>query len=463
MNTHFPIGTDKFTSKFIGKSAWTGFNEFMNMAFQPGTGYDERMGTFEKQINEANRALQNLSNTKSVDFDFTVGNDRANAKLLAQVPKVWNEIIDNIDFNENWMVFYNYGDVWRSRKLDEVNREYLKDQISEDFKTPLIQGSINLGVVQADYDFFPVSIRELKQVRFVNTGKFNAGTQITSTGQQKEVRVARWEESDVYKKAMEANTDSTILALAKAGWEQQMKKKGFKIATRPYKKKQGSFWKWTCTLPINLERYMIFNKLDERTIKLMEEDNCLIYACKQYGVEQDIIDHMKDIIKTKSFTMSKLKEIAQDTNIGFYVEEKDGRHHKIGNQDGIVVPLLLLNEHYMLNERVKISPYYIKNYDAIMRDPIASKKDTEDQQLIVKRRELHGKLYYITEKHDYPLKLILKTLFDCNYFEPIKMGDYLTYASTLYKYKLDPIDDLEYNPKFCCRLKAPRCNTCRLH
>ena len=77
MNTHFPIGTDKFTSKFIGKSAWTGFNEFMNMAFQPGTGYDERMGTFEKQINEANRALQNLSNTKSVDFDFTVGNDRA--------------------------------------------------------------------------------------------------------------------------------------------------------------------------------------------------------------------------------------------------------------------------------------------------------------------------------------------------------------------------------------------------
>ena len=224
MNTHFPIGTDKFTSKFIGKSAWTGFNDFMNMAFQPG--YDERMGTFEKQINEANRALQNLSNTKSVDFDFTVGNDRANAKLLAQVPKVWNEIIDNIDFNENWMVFYNYGDVWRSRKLDEVNREYLKDQISEeylkdqiseDFKTPLIQGSINLGVVQADYDFFPVSIRELKQVRFVNTGKFNAGTQITSTGQQQEVRVARWEESDVYKKAMEANTDSTILALAKAG------------------------------------------------------------------------------------------------------------------------------------------------------------------------------------------------------------------------------------------------------
>ena len=91
------------------------------------------------------------------------------AKLLAQVPKVWNEIIDNIDFNENWMVFYNYGDVWRSRKLDEVNREYLKDQISEDFKTPLIQGSINLGVVQADYDFFPVSIRELKQLIQVNS------------------------------------------------------------------------------------------------------------------------------------------------------------------------------------------------------------------------------------------------------------------------------------------------------
>ena len=128
------------------------------------------------------------------------------------------------------------------------------------------------------------------------------------------------------------------------GWERRLKKAGKKPRKKPQprKRKQGSFWKWTLKFPINLERYMIFNELNDRTIKLMEGDNCLIYACKQYGISQDIIDHMKDIIKTKSFTMSKLKEISKDIDIGFIIEEKDGRHHIIGNQDGVVVPLLLM-------------------------------------------------------------------------------------------------------------------------
>ena len=81
----------------------------------------------------------------------------------------------------------------------------------------------------------------------------------------------------------------------------------------------------------------------------------------------------------------------------------------------------------MLNERVKIAPYYIKHYYDILADKVAMKKSLEDRQLINKRREINGKKYYISEKSDYPLKLVLKTLFNLNYFESIKMGDYYTY------------------------------------
>ena len=454
----FPIGTDRITSRYIGKNAWNGFNDFMNMAFQPGRGYDERYGDMNNQLTNARNSLNNLNSIKSIDFDFTkTSNDpRVNNKFLSEIPALWNDILDNVDFNQNWMVFYNFDDRWRSRKLDEVNQDYLRDQISEDFRRPLIQGSINLGVQQADYDFFPVSIRQLKAVRFVNTSKFNAGTQLTSTGEPKEVRVATWEESDAYRRGKAANFDDATMNMLRQGWAAEMRKKGYQISKRPYKRKQGSFWRWTCTIPINLERYMIFNELNERTIRLMEEDNCLIYACKQFGVDQDIIDHMKDIIKTKSFTMSKLKEIAQDTGVGFYLEEVNGRHHKIGPQDNIVVPLLLMNEHYMLNEKVRISPYFIKHYYEIIADPVSKKKKPESLVNVTRKREINGKMYYVGENKEYPLKLILRTLFECECFAPIKMGDYLTYASTLYKYKLDPIDSLDYNPRFCCRLKAPR-------
>ena len=303
-----PTGTDIRTSRFIRKDKWQDFSAFMGMAFQPGRGYSERMGKFQKQIDDAKAGLANLKNTKSIDFDFTIGNSRENAKLLSEVPKIWEGIIDNIDCNDNWLVVYKFGDVWRSRRLDEVNREYLRDQMNEEFKRPVIEGSINLGVKQADYNFFPDSIRSLRQVRFVNTKKFNGGNIIDSTGESRVVKTARWEDSDVYKRLMRLKSlnpddvDDELIATARMGWVRKNNERGIQVSKRPYVRKQGSFWKWLCKLPINLERYMIFNELNERTIHLMEQDNCLIYACKQFGVPEDIIDHMKDIIKTKSCT-----------------------------------------------------------------------------------------------------------------------------------------------------------------
>ena len=78
-----PTGTDIRTSRFIRKDKWQDFSAFMGMAFQPGRGYSERMGRFQKQIDDAKAGLANLKNTKSIDFDFTIGNSRENAKLLS--------------------------------------------------------------------------------------------------------------------------------------------------------------------------------------------------------------------------------------------------------------------------------------------------------------------------------------------------------------------------------------------
>ena len=460
------VGVNKVTSQYI--TDWKGFDEFWNLAYQPGKSYTERYGELDKQISTAKSLLvseDTLKHAKSVDFAFDTTDARVHAKLLAEIPAIWNKLLDTIDLDDNWMVFYNYEDVWRSRKLDEVNREYFKDQIAEDFQGPTnIPGTIDIQLKEKNYDFLPVSIRQLKALRFVNTSKFNTGqAKITNNGSIVENKtVVYWEDSFPYRMIeMAKNSGQTPSAeeieKTKRDWFKGRQEEGLTPRTKnTRKKKQGSFWKWTLNFPLNLERYMIFNKIDDRTIKLMEADNCLIYACKQFGLPPDIIDHMKDIIHTKSFTMSKLKEISKDVNIGFYIEEgKNGLHHKIGNQDGIVVPLLLMNDHYMLNERVKIAPYYIKHYYEILQDSLAMKKPQNERQLICKRRCIHNKMYYVTEYTDYPLKLVLKTLFKYNCFEPIKMGDYYTYASTLYKYKLDPIDNLDYNPKYCTRKKAP--------
>ena len=69
-------------------------------------------------------------------------------------------------------------------------------------------------------------------------------------------------------------------------------------------------------------------------------------------------------------------------NLVRVVEEKDGRIHKHGDVQGVIIPLLLYEEQYMLNERIKISPYYINHFEEINTDKNASKWPLERRQLI---------------------------------------------------------------------------------
>ena len=431
----------------IKKSLWDGFDaDLWRLGINPKERPMDNYNETEKQMKMI-EGMESIKSLKSIDFNLT-NDGHGEKKIIARLPEWLDMILRKIDFNDKWMVFYQYKNVWRSRKLDEVTSEMLREQAMRDIQgmhRPVAQ--VNMaGIAEEDYDFMLVSINLCQAIRLVNIGNYNA--KVESSGRVQEVKEERIEDDPTYKRALESGIPEFI-NLAREKWNTTHRIK----QTR--KAKGGSFWKWLCTMPVNLERYMIFNTLDERTVKLMEEDNCLIYACKQFGLSTDIIDHMKDIIKVKHFSLSKLKEISEDTGITFIVEEKDGRKHIQGNQKGTVVPLLLYENHYMLNERVKISPYYIKHLQEISIDKKASQWPLEKRQIIDRVRVKNGKEYYSYDQPDYPLKLVLKTIFEVGGFEPLKMGDYMTYASTLYKYKLDPIDDLEYNPKFCCRLKAP--------
>ena len=440
------------------KDWWQGFDsDLWNMGIDPE---ERKMATYDntvaqmKYVNEAST----LRNIKSIDFDLSKPGHARN-KIIENLPAWIDTIVHKINPDDKWIVFYQYENRWRSRKLDEVTCELLKDQAYRDINPGRKKMEVNdVQYVAHDYDFMPVQISLCQSIRIVNIGNYN--TKIEPSGKIESVEYpksrGRLEDDETYKAAV-ASGNAMLIQMAKMAFKGKIQvtpPKPVKTA-RLKMPKEGAFWKWLCTIPINLERYMIFNTLDDRTAKLMEEDNCLIYACKQFGLKQDIIDHMKDIIQVKHFSLSKLKQISEDTGVTFLVEEKDGRKHQQGDGKGIVVPLLMYEHHYMLNERVKISPYYIKHIHEINADKKVSKWPKDKKEIIDRIRIKHGKKYYTYDQPDYPLKLILKTIFECNGFEPMKMGDYMTYASSLYKYKLDPIEDLDFNPKFCCRLKAP--------
>ena len=75
---------------------------------------------------------------------------------------------------------------------------------------------------------------------------------------------------------------------------------------KSYGKRTGRFWKWTLKLPrdiLNLERYQIFNTLNEETVKIMAKEHCLVYALKQYGIPENITEDIKTHLTHSHFPM----------------------------------------------------------------------------------------------------------------------------------------------------------------
>jgi len=104
----------------------------------------------------------------------------------------------------------------------------MRDQIKHDLQEHL-HDTIEYD---KDYDFFVVAIQQLTQIRFINIDNMNPPHGIGR------------------------------------------------------KKREGKFWRWLLKgFPeIDLERFMIFNKLDKHAAQLIQRDNCFVDSCAMSGL-----------------------------------------------------------------------------------------------------------------------------------------------------------------------------------
>jgi hypothetical protein len=196
-----------------------------------------------------------------------------NRKILGAIV---TQIIASIDFTYHWRVEYSYDktSLWRNLTID--NAIQLRNQPKSDgYSNEVLDWSMKIS--EDEYNFFPCNITKLSAIKFMK------------------------------------RVDSEFEVL-----------RGSKRNTL----RQGAFWKWTCSLPINLERYMIFNELNARTVKILQEDNCIVYACKMLGIPEVLIERMKSLIKCRYIPRTKLKLIAEETGITFVIRFPDGQSCK---------------------------------------------------------------------------------------------------------------------------------------
>ena len=370
--------------------------------------YDSRA---KQQLGLAASKIRNKHKTpiKSIDFDITLlKSEQERQYFYEHFPDVINNLLDSINFNtEHWTVYYEYDSSWKTRTLDDITEQYMRDQVKHDLQEHLH----DYIEYERDYDFFPVMIQQLTRIRFINIDNASTTPQGLRTLGTKNPR-----------------TKST------------------------YRKHEGKFWRWLLKgFPeLNLERFMIFAKLDKQSVELIQRDNCFVYACRQADLDDALINNLRYSIHKRSMTHQDLTNIAKEDkfNLKIHIREPN-RSYYINPSGNIELKLVLLHNHYMIDDTVNCSPYYILHRKEINYDRVARYWKREDKMRIIGKS--NG--YYQKGSTQFSLIEVIKALFEVNAFEPITMNDYRAYASIVCFENIDPIKSLNYDPQLCCRLK----------
>ncbi|EAX88119.1 hypothetical protein TVAG_104300 [Trichomonas vaginalis G3] len=403
---------------------------------------------------ENNKRKNVKAGNRIIDFNIRELNEENRNYLHERFGKMFIRLLQKIKVNsqQKWMICYKLDGKFTNSTLNIENIGALLHQLKqENFITEIEANAA--GIIEKHYDFFMTNIKNLEEIKMYDLTEYEGLTMSDIKKGKPQKREKRDESKLTARQQRLLNRHKEIGDKQDIDdfWNEILDEK------RTNKKRSGEFWKYLCRLPINLERYQIFNELNKRTAKLMTEDNCFVYACIQAGVDEQTVDHMREVIRVRDFPQSKIQEISNATGIAFNVTIgyfNDSRHNEIKRyipkecETVRTIDLLLVEDHYMLNERLPMTTYFIINYNEILKS--LGGWNIERQMKIYKKRENR---FVIDSTRTTPLWDILKTLRECNYFEPLSYGELFTYTTDLYKQKLAPFKDLNYTPNYCVQLK----------
>jgi len=133
------------------------------------------------------------------------------------------------------------------------------------------------------------------------------------------------------------------------------------------KNKAGGYFKYINDTCINLTKYQIVKETDDHNIL---NENCLIYAFKQYGVSDEKINRVKLSFTDGAYiAKNKIKQISDmlKMNITLYSITNDNaniKKQKYGKYDE-TIEIAIHSDHFFLYEETIYSPYASKHYNEL--------------------------------------------------------------------------------------------------
>jgi len=157
-----------------------------------------------------------------------------------------------------------------------------------------------------------------------------------------------------------------------------------------YKTKEGDFFTYYLkdNININLEDLQIYKKdCDDKKRNL---DNCLLFSLKQYGIADEKLEKIKEMIKLKKIPISDIKIVCDKLRVGitiWFSNTNQTRKVSYGKQYDININIGYIENHYFLIKDTKYTSYSIKNYDSV--------KDLDDFNMIYKKTGMKSNQRFI--------------------------------------------------------------------
>ena len=186
----------------------------------------------------------------------------------------------------------------------------------------------------------------------------------------------------------------------------------------PGTRRAGAKWAWINNTTIDLTKYGIFNSFDLNNYRYP----CFIWALEQSKQLSDSeVEFIKQIVNTKYFPMDNLKKICKKLNICVEVRTLDAKNKthitRFGDSNKRIIKLLLRDNHYMLDEDVPLSTYYIENYKFVDEN-INPNSKVYDKKTLVSRLYPDGNVKD-TSKKGLNINKVIDLFFKNNYFDPL--------------------------------------------
>ena len=382
--------------------------------------YEKRIKSVNNKKNFQNYMKQFMQNVnKETGFEIIIGDDEDKRLAFCEtLRKCYNK-------KTNKKILVRCYDLNGSSKILALNHHR-----AIDLTIGHISGSIDVVSDESDSNpyaqnyFVPIKY----ELMFVSKNKINRKTQFTKRKQNPKT-------NKIYDEEIEIDED---------------------FRSNP----SGGFWAYINLSEIDLSDFQIYKTIDKNNYR----DNCFVYSCIKSNVfKPEEINHLRYFIQTREIPNNKIIDISKAFKCHFIIKRIDetrpiARQQKINidtrKKDWAksfkrTIELILYKEHYLLNKKINCTTFYLSHLEQINK--LFPTMELEQKMRI---KEIRNNKPILTNEGTNILT-ILRKMFQLNLFREINQCEQNILSTTEYHH-LNDYNDLNYDPKLCCKPINPK-------